>query len=315
MNQTIEQRRVVLVTGATGFIGRASLQSLLKRGYEVHAIFRRDRPDIPEEISWHQGDMLDRHFVEDLIKKLQPSHLLAFAWHMVQGDTYHSLENFRWVEASIHLLRCFGDCGGQRIVMAGSCTEYDWNQGVCHESSTQFAKNSQYSTAKQALHLAFESMCKKMEVSGAWGRLFFVYGPHENPQRLAASIILSLLEGRAAECTKGQFARDYIHVQDAAEAYTALLDSDVEGAVNIGSGEAIMIRDLALLIGDKMKKTDLIHIGAIPQRGIEPPLVCADTNRLSQEVGWSPRFSLDAGIDDTIAWWRAKQEQESLHNG
>ena len=315
MKATEEHRQVVLVTGATGFIGRASLQSLLNRGYEVHAVYRRDRLDFPKEITWHQGDMLDREFVDDLINSLRPSHLLAFAWHMVPGDTYPSLENFRWVEAGIHLLRCFGHYGGQRIVMAGSCMEYDWNQGICSESSTQFAKNTLYSTAKHALHLSFESICEKMEISGAWGRLFFVYGPHENPQRLAASIILSLLEGRSAGCTKGEFARDFLHVQDAAEAYTALLDSKVEGAVNIGSGEAIMIRDLALLIGEKMRKTELIEIGAIPQRGIEPPLVCADTKRLTDEIGWKPHFSLDTGIDDTISWWRTQQEQETLRNG
>ena len=223
----------VLVTGATGFLGRASLLPLVERGYEIHAITRREFPAHSKEIVWHYGDLLNREFIEKLVGTLRPTHLLAFAWHMKPGDTYHSLENFRWVEASLHLLRCFGQNGGRRVVMAGSCAEYDWHAGTCHETSTQLLAKSQYGVAKQALYLSFLSMCDALKISGAWGRLFFVYGPHEHPQRLASSIIVSLLDNRFADCSSGQHARDFMHVEDAASAYVALLDSKVEARLSI----------------------------------------------------------------------------------
>ena len=114
----------VLVTGATGFVGRHSPLALAARGFEVHATCLTGTPDT--SATWHRVDLLDHAQVDRLLNEVRPTHLLHFAWYAVHGKYWTSTENLRWVESSLALLRSFVDRGGRRAVIAGTCTEYDW---------------------------------------------------------------------------------------------------------------------------------------------------------------------------------------------
>src|SRR5262245_28337598 len=123
----------VLLTGATGFIGRHCLPALLAGGYEVHTVSSRAAVGHPQGVYAHQADLLDSVQVAALFSSIRPSHLLHFAWYAQPGAYWTSLENVRWVQSSLDLLWSFVAYGGQRVVMAGSCAEYDWRYGYCTE--------------------------------------------------------------------------------------------------------------------------------------------------------------------------------------
>ena len=123
-------------------------------------------------------------------------------------------------------------------------------------------------------------------------------------------MIRNLLAEAPAPCSHGEQIRDYLHVQDAADALVALVDSDVQGAVNIGSGRPIALKRLVGAIGDKVGRPDLIQLGAIPARANDAPLVVADVTRLTTELEWAPRYSLDDGLEDTIAWWSGRLAEQ-----
>ena len=98
------------------------------------------------------------------------------------------------------------------------------------KASLRFNPDTDYGAAKASLSRIFEPLCAhSLEVSGAWARPYFLYGPGENPRRLAADVILSLLEGREALCGAGTQKRDFLHVGDVADAMATLLASDVTG--------------------------------------------------------------------------------------
>jgi nucleoside-diphosphate-sugar epimerase len=297
----------VLVTGATGFVGRHSLTSLSARGYEVHAVTSLENApaiDAPGVV-WHRADLLDRAQVFALVSKVTPSHLLHFAWYAVPGKFWTSPENLRWVQASLDLLRAFKEAGGRRVVAAGTCAEYEWGRAEpCSEASTPLRPATLYGACKHSLRLMIEAYSRQEGLSAAWGRVFFLYGPHEHPDRLVASVIRSLLRGDEARCTHGQQVRDILHVADVADAFAALLDSEVEGAVNIAAGRAVVLRDVINEIGEKLARQDLIRLNAIAAPTGEPRIIVADTKRLNEEVGWRPQRDLSAGLDETIEWWR-----------
>ena len=297
----------VLVTGATGFVGRHSLLSLSARGYEVHAVTSREKAraiDAPGVV-WHRADLLDREQVFALVSKVRPSHMLHFAWYAVPGKFWISPENLRWVQASLDLLRAFKEAGGKRVVAAGTCAEYEWGrEEPCSEAATPLRPATLYGACKHSLRLMIEAYSRQEGVSAAWGRGFFLYGPHEHPDRLVASVIRSLLRGDEAGCTHGRQVRDLLHVADVADAFVAVLDSTVQGAVNIASGDALALRDDINEIGDQVGRRDLIKLGAIEAPAGEPRIIAADTKRLKEEIGWRPRRSLETGLSETIAWWR-----------
>ncbi|MEP7288553.1 MAG: NAD(P)-dependent oxidoreductase [Chloroflexota bacterium] len=294
-----------MITGANGFIGRHCLPFLLASGAEVHAVTSR----LPAEsesagIHWHQADLLNEAETQVLIAKIKPSHLLLLAWYVEPGQFWTSPENLRWVQASLSLLQAFAQHGGERVIMAGTCAEYDWRYGYCSEAVTPLLPKTLYATSKHALHLILDSFAQQANLSAAWGRVFFLYGPYEHPNRLVSSVIRSLLRGESARCSHGNQQRDFLHVEDVASAFVALFNSEVRGAVNIASGKPVTLQTIIHKIATTLHQENLVQFGAIPVPADDPPLLVGDVRRLTSEVGWSPRYDLDQGLADTIHWWQ-----------
>lgn len=299
----------VLVTGATGFIGQNTIAPLIDKGYEVHAVSSKKVNAAVQGAYWHCANLFDYRDTERLLVEIRPTHLLHFAWYAEPGKFWKSSENFRWLEATIALLRYFRDLGGQRIVMAGTCAEYDWDYGYCSEDVTPCRPVTPYGVCKNALQETLRAYSVEEKLSSAWGRIFFLYGPNEHPSRLASSVITSLLRGDTASCTHGNQLRDFMYVEDVASAFVALLDSRVEGPVNIASGRPVTLREVVLAIADNLSASERINFGVIPTPENEPPLLVGDHRRLLTEVGWSQRFELHVGIEQTVNWWKSQLKQ------
>ncbi len=298
----------VLITGATGFIGWQCLPLLIQNGCEVHAV-SIDSPERAVDdcgVHWHQLDLLDPVQVASLMSRVQPTHLLHFSWYAVPGKFWSSSENLRWVQASLSLMQNFSANGGKRIVMAGTCAEYDWNYGYCSEYITPLAPTTVYGASKHAVQVILRTYAEQVGLSVAWGRIFFLYGPREHPIRLVASVIQSLLKNETARCSHGNQVRDFLHVQDVGAAFVALLLSNVVGTVNIASGQPVSLKDVILGIADQLNARDLVQLGVIPTSPTDPQLLVANTRRLNEEVGWHPTYDLDTGLTHTIEWWRKR---------
>jgi nucleoside-diphosphate-sugar epimerase len=300
----------VLLTGAAGFVGQHCLHPLLAQGYQVHATtsLKHAPPAALAGVHWYSADLLDAGHISALLTEVRPTHLLHCAWYAVPGKYWTAAENFRWVEAGMHLLQAFAAHGGQRVVGVGSCAEYDWGNGHCSELVTPLEPATTYGTCKHALQLSFTAFCKQARISAAWGRLFFLYGPYEPSGRLVAAAIRSILREEPFLCSHGQQIRDFSYVQDAAHALVSLLDSEVLGPVNIASGAPVALHEVIQEIADQLQRPDLVRLGALPPSENEPPVLVADVARLRNEVGWSPRYDLSSGLAETIAWWKLQQE-------
>ena len=305
----VEPMKRVLVTGGTGFIGRHSLDPLIARGYSVHAVSSKDVAAGQPDVVWHRADLFDATAVKALLHTVRPTHLLHFAWSVVPGGMAAPVENFRWVQATLELVRRFEECGGKRAVLAGSCAEYDWRHGYCVEGVTPLVPRSFYGVCKNAAWSVSDAYSREQDLSLAWGRIFFVYGPHEALPRYVPSIMSSLINGDIARCSHGEQLRDYLHVADVAHAFVALLETDVRGAVNIASGQPVRLREIAEHVARRLGRPDLLKLGALPTAPDDPPLLVADVRRLADAVGWRPRHTLATGLDDTIAWWTLRATQ------
>lgn len=297
----------VLLTGASGFVGRHCLSALDAEEYEIHAISNRGLAEPTKAgVRWHQADLLNAEQVRSLITEIEPTHLLHCAWYAVPGKYWDAAENFEWVDASLHLLEMFANAGGKRAVGVGTCAEYDWSHGHCSEISTPLNPATAYGVCKHKLERGLGELGKQNGISTAWGRLFFLYGPHEDPKRLVPSVISSLLREEPALCSHGEQVRDFLHVQDAGDALVALLDSEVSGAVNIASGVPVRLHEVIEEIAKQLHRRHLVQLGDRPAPENEPARLVADVARLRDEVRWSPRYNLRDGLAQTINWWRTQ---------
>jgi nucleoside-diphosphate-sugar epimerase len=291
----------VLLTGATGFIGRHALVALSGAGHEVHAVARSRGPERPG-VRWHEADLLAGC---DVVAEVQPEVLVHLAWYAEHGRFWSSPENVPWVEASLALLRAFAAAGGRRAVLAGTCAEYEWSREVYREDAP-LRPATLYGAAKHGLHTVAAAYAQEMGLALAWGRLFFLYGPQEAPGRLVPSLVRALLAGEPAPMTAGTQRRDFMHVADAGAAFAALAGAPLTGAVNVASGEGVELRELASRIAAHTGGAELLELGKLPMRPGDPPSLVADAGRLHEELGFSPRLSLDAGLGETISWWRER---------
>lgn len=297
------QDRRVLVTGASGFIGRHTLAGLRARGYEVHAAGRSGRVREAQGCSWHQADLLDPKQLKALLEETAPSHLLHLAWYAVPGKFWSAPENQDWLRASRDLLAVFLAGGGRRFVGAGTCAEYDWTmEGVRNESEAA-CPGTEYGCAKAAFWRDVESSGG----SHAWGRVFFPYGPHEPLPRLIPTVICALLAGRPVPLSRGDQIRDFLFVEDLGDAFAALLDSPAQGPVNLASGKGYCIREVAEFIQARLGGE--LQFGARTPLMPEPGSLVASVERLDRDIDWRPRTDLFQGLERTIEWWKRERAQ------
>jgi nucleoside-diphosphate-sugar epimerase len=298
----------ILVTGASGFVGKPLVERLVRDGADVHAVSTQETHPNVRGIHWHRLDLRDTDATARLLRDVRPERLVHLAWYVEHGKFWDASENLDWVVASLQLARAFADAGGRRAVMLGSCAEYDWTAAgtPLREGTSPVDPATFYGVCKDSLHRAGTAFAAKSGFEFAWGRLFFLYGPREAPGRLVSSVARSLLAGEPVDTTSGTQRRDFMHVDDVAGALAALALSHVEGAVNIATGEAWPVARIVEEIAIAAGRPDQVRLGALPDRAGEPELIVADVTRLREEVGFSPRRELAQGIADTVDWWRER---------
>jgi nucleoside-diphosphate-sugar epimerase len=296
----------ILISGAAGFIGKHILPLL--NDAEIHAISRQPQA-ASDNIHWHQADLLDAGQLKKLIQGIRPTHLLHLAWDVRPGVYWTSSQNYQWVRATLDLLEDFQENGGIRAVIAGTCAEYDWQYGYCVEDTTPLSFTTPYAACKSSLYHLALSYAQQTNLSLVWGRIFFPYGAYEHPNRFIPYLIQSLLKQQTVQTSHGEQYRDFLYVTDVASAFVALLNSDFQGAVNIGSGEPVKLKTIITQIADVLDARHLLEIGARPAEN-EPPMVVANVQRL-QQIGWQPQVSLGEGLIKTIEWWQTQQKDSA----
>lgn len=300
----------VLVTGARGLIGRWAVQALVERGFDVYAATTQPTPSPSARANehWFSVDLLDSSAASALVAKLRPTHMLHLAWITTHGAFWSAAVNEQWRAASLRLARSFARHGGRRLVVAGTSAEYDWSpealgDGICHEERTPIRPATLYGRSKARLFDSLTEDPELQEVAVGWGRVFSVYGPGEDGARLIPSLVQKLLENVPVAPRHGSLVRDYLHARDAGAAFASLVDSPLEGPVNVASGIPVGLSEIAFCIAQQLGRADLVTVDTATGEVSEPPVLVADVTRMHSDVPYTPRVPLVQGLREVIAWW------------
>ena len=285
----------VLLTGGSGFLGRHVLAALARHGIETVAVGRRK----PEAASaFIEADLLAAADFAEIVRDAGATHLLHLAWYAEHGKYWTSPLNLRWADATARLAEAFCDGGGKKLVIAGTCAEYDWSHGICLEDTTPLAPATLYGAAKDAARRLAMAVCGQHGVPCAWGRIFLPFGPGEAPQRLIPALIDVFAGKRAPFGVNAEACRDFLHASDVAEGFVALLHRG-EGAFNISSGEPVRLANLVALLAEMLDADPRAVLDLPGGRSGEPSLLAGDTAKL-KALGWDKRIALRDGLQEMI---------------
>lgn len=280
----------VLLTGASGFLGRYVLARLQNHGIST-VVAGRSLPANVSQKDFVQADLLDHSDLHKLVAESRATHLLHLAWYAEHGKYWTSPLNLRWTEATIRLVEAFCHSGGQKVVMAGTCAEYDWSYGYCREDITPANPGTLYGVAKDATRRLTMAVCAEHKVPAVWGRIFLPYGQGEDSRRLIPSLIEVFQGKRAPFGVNAAAYRDFLHAADLAEGFVSLLQEDATGIYNLCSGQPIQIGDMVRHIAHSLNADPHTVLDLSTERPDEPGFLVGDNHKL-KSLGWMSRRSL-----------------------
>jgi dTDP-6-deoxy-L-talose 4-dehydrogenase (NAD+) len=267
----------VLLTGATGFVGRQILNALLDRGATVRLVLRHssNTAELPTELI-STAIFTDDLFAEPACFWAQEcggvDTVIHSAWFVEPSTYLRSPKNLDCLTGTLKFAKGVTQAGVKRFIGVGTCIEYELSGGYL-ATTTPLNPTTPYSAAKAAAFFALKEWFPPQGCEFAWCRLFYLHGPGEDPRRFVPYLQAKLQAGEPAELTSGNQVRDFLDVRIAGKMIADVALSNRQGAINICSGIPITIRELAEQIAGQYNRLDLLRFGARPENLVDPPVV------------------------------------------
>lgn len=298
-----------VITGPTGAIGMALIQCLADNGIDVVAVVRpgsarADRIRESEHVSVVYCDLKELDKLPSLIEG-GADVFYHFAWDGTFGDSRNNmyLQNNN-VKYALDAVNAAYELGCKTFIGAGSQAEYGRFEGDLNASVPAFPENG-YGIAKLCAGQMTRIACQQKGIRHIWTRILSIYGPYDGDKTMVSSTIIKLMNSEKPSCTKGEQMWDYLYSKDAARAFMMLADGGVDGRVYcLGGGIARPLKDYINLIRDAVGNDVEIGFGDIPYSDKQVMHLCADIKGLTKDTGFTPIYTFEQGIGETVDWWR-----------
>jgi nucleoside-diphosphate-sugar epimerase len=291
----------IFITGASGFIGKATAGRLIAEGHRVVMLYKNYPDRLPAGGIPVHGDLgvPDPAWFAGGVDVF-----IHAAWIATPGEYLNSPLNGKFSEWSANLLPLLSEAAVRRVVGVGSCVECP-PAGRKLEERLRYdlpAMKSPYVQAKLAWSYALAEWAHANDAEMVWARLFYPYGAGEHSERLPSFAIKRLRSGQILELKNPDSIKDYIHITDVARALATLATAPAaRGVYHLGSGTGIAVRDLVLRIARLMSADATLVRDAVPSATLPDPhpFHVASTSKLSA-LGWQPEVPLDSGLAELV---------------
>ena len=294
----------VVVTGASGFIGKPIVNKLLMMGCEVLAIGR----EIPaqqklDSLHWLKANFSSAETYQTEINAFKPEVLIHLAWQDIPDYSLEkSILNLNQSLLFISFITKIKSC--KKILISGSCWEYGKMYGECLNTDIVNPMNF-FTISKHSLHLWTEIIAKQKSIKLGWFRLFYVYGPGQRSGSLIPSILNNLKKGQLSDIRSPINANDFVYVDDVANAFSKAVSANFpSGIYNLGSGKSTTVLEVCriaeqIVLGAESLTAQLESKTESSQSEVD---FWADIKHSKEILDWQPTTSLKEGIQQTQQW-------------
>ena len=313
----------VVITGASGFVGANLARRLLRDGHEVNLLLRpgfqpwRIR-EIQKDVRLHLVQLHDAGAVDKALGEIRPNwifHLAAHGAYSWQNDLPQMVQTniigtMNLVQASLHI-------NVEAFVNTGSSSEYGLKDHP--PSETEFLEpNSDYAVTKASATLFCRYTAQRERVHIPTLRLYSVYGPYEEPNRLVPQLILRGLQKQLPPLVDPDTVRDFTHVDDVVDAYLAAVHRSGQewGAVyNVGTGIQTSLQQAVDIVRQAMDIAAEPQWGSMSSRIWDTRCWVADNRAIRRALGWQPRHAFKDGFRQTCAWFQDNPQLMAIYKG
>jgi nucleoside-diphosphate-sugar epimerase len=299
--------KTVFITGGGGFIGSNLTRLLVKKNFNVNILVRKNSDlwrlkNINTNIKIYQGEIEDVSELKKTINKIKPEYIIHLASY---GNSSEESDFKKSVDVNIlgliNLLKACENINYKKLIICGSSSEYGFKNKPMSETD-YLLPNSYYSAAKGSATLLAQSYALKKNKPIVILRLFSVYGPFEENNRLIPTIIKNALKKEKILVTKEDVKRDFIFIDDVTQAFYKTMQTKINNGdiINIGTGKQYTNLEIAIKI-EKILKLKL-KLGTFPKRAWDTNNWVANNSKAKKILKWSPEYSIDQGLRKTIDW-------------
>ena len=327
----------ILVTGGAGYIGSHTCRALAAAGHEPvvlddlsngHAEFVRWGP-------LERGDVRDPRFVRDVLARHRPRAIVHFAALIEVGRSMKEpLDYFDVnVAGTLNLLREAQEAGCDAFVLSSTCATYGDPERLPLDENHPQAPINPYGRSK----LVVEQILRALDAADRMRFVALRYfnaagaaadgsiGERHDPETHAVPLVIDAALGRRDGFTvfgtdydtpDGTCIRDYVHVEDLADAHVRAVDHLLGGgtseALNLGTGTGTSVRELCACVGRHAGRD--VALREAPRRAGDAPVLVADATRAREVLGWTPRHDIGS-IVATALRWHTRDEDEAARRG
>lgn len=276
-------KKTVLLTGATGFVGRQIYKNLLKLDVRISIIARKESlhklPELNNKTNIIYSDNLFNEDSKWWVSALEEVNILIHsAWYAEPGLYLQSDKNVDCLIGTLNMAKIASKMPINKFIGVGSCFEYDLTSTDPLNTITPLKPTTLYSSTKVAAYYTLRALFSLENIPFAWCRLFYLHGEGEDPRRFIPYLHQKLSNGQIAELTSGDQIRDYMDVYEAGKLIADLSLADKAGAINICSGHPQTIKSIAQNIANQYGRPDLLKFGARKENLLDPPIIIGVPN-------------------------------------
>lgn len=317
----------VLVSGGTGFVGVNLISAFLSNGIKPiildyipknTEINKKFLPFDIDDLELINENITNREEIINKVKAVKPDYVVHLAaMTNLTKDFIHAHQSVKVnIIGTLNLLEAIQKQKIKSFVFLSSSDVYgDVQPPFCENQ--QIFPASPYSVSKASAEMYALMFNRVYDMPITILRSFNVFGKYQKANRVIPFIIANLLKNEDVNLSSGEQKREFNYVDNLVDAILlSLITQESNGKIiNIGSGESITIKEVALIIGKKLSKEHLLKFGAIPYRKNEIWDMFCDNKQAKKILNWKPRISFEEGLNLTIKWFQenlSKEKNEKL---
>ncbi len=299
----------ILLTGASGFLGSALLQSFIGKKHQIKVLLREnsDFSKLPESENYEQVILKDYKNLKDIkLDTFNGYTIVNCGWKGVQGGERNQLWQYKDnLDFMNELLLLIESSNCNHLINFGSHAEYGPLNKKIDEDCKKLPTTA-YGRSKNIVHNLAKNYLQEISVKYTHLRIFNIFGPNDHESWFIPYIIKSLILNQSPKLTKCEQKWDYLYIDDFVGAVNEIIETQQVGTFNLGSGKVNPLSYIVSHIEKRVDNGSKAILGEVKYRDDQVMHLEADINRITNSTSWKPLVEIEDGLDKTIEFFIRK---------